>query len=60
MFGPERCMFASNFPVDKLSLSTKDMYARMLAWTEEWGLDEKAKDDLFYSTAATFYRIHPS
>jgi predicted TIM-barrel fold metal-dependent hydrolase len=57
LFTPERCMFASNYPVDKLTTPIADMYERFLAWTEEWGLDEKAKDDLFYATAAKFYKF---
>lgn len=58
LFTSERCMYASNFPVDKLSLTTADMYHRYLAWNEEWGLDAKARDDLLYATAAKFYRFN--
>jgi predicted TIM-barrel fold metal-dependent hydrolase len=57
MFTSERCMYASNFPVDKLSLSSADMYRRFLAWNDEWGLSANARDDLLFATAARFYRL---
>jgi len=56
MFTPERCMYASNYPVDKAT-NYHDMYQRFLAWNEEWDLDDVAKDCLFYSTAVKAYRL---
>lgn len=51
-FGPDRVMFGSNFPVDKLYSD----YARLAdAYTSL--LPEAAKDAVFHSTAARFYRL---
>ena len=54
-FGPERCMFESNFPVDKESFS----YA--VYWNACKLLTRGASDDertaLFSGTAARFYRL---
>tara|TARA_R110001592_G_scaffold363372_1_gene686077 strand:- start:192033 stop:193040 length:1008 start_codon:yes stop_codon:yes gene_type:complete len=54
-FGPDRCMFASNFPVDKLSISHHVLYngfKKIVA-----GFSDHEKDAMFYSTAARIYRI---
>jgi len=54
-FGPERCMFGSNFPVDSLSST----YARLFAAYEEilevLSADDRAR--VFGGTAQHFYRI---
>ena len=55
IFGADRCMFGSNFPVDKLHKT----------WNEVWGAYERItvscsageQDRLFAGTAAEFYRI---
>jgi predicted TIM-barrel fold metal-dependent hydrolase len=54
-FGPERCMFESNFPVDKVSCSYAvlwNAFKRMAA-----GYTEDQKDAMFYGTAARAYRL---
>lgn len=54
-FGPERCMFESNFPVDKRSLSYPVLYnafKKMVA-----GFSEDDKDALFRGTATRVYRL---
>lgn len=54
-FGPERCMFESNFPVDKASVSYPvlwNAFKKMAA-----GYPEAEKDAMFYGTAAGFYRL---
>lgn len=54
-FGAERCMFESNFPVDKAMCSYPvlwNAYKRMAAGASA---DEKAA--LFHDTAAKFYRL---
>ncbi|MEM7520341.1 MAG: amidohydrolase family protein [Pseudomonadota bacterium] len=50
LFGPERCMFGSNFPVDKLHLTYDQLVAFVSAQT-----DNPAA--VFGETAAEFYRI---
>ena len=51
-FGPERCMFGSNFPVDSLSSDY-----RALAEAYEYLVPAGSKDHVFGATAAAFYRI---
>ena len=54
-FGPRRCMFESNFPVDKQSCS----YA--VLWNAFKKIAAQATDEdrrwLFHDTAATAYRL---
>jgi predicted TIM-barrel fold metal-dependent hydrolase len=54
-FGPERCMFESNFPVDKLSCSYKVLWNAFKRIASEFGAAEKAA--LFHDTAARVYRL---
>ena len=54
-FGPDRCMFESNFPVDKLAVSYAvlwNAFKKMAA-----GYSEAEKDSLFQGTATRVYRI---
>lgn len=53
-FGPERCMFGSNFPVDSLSST----YARIVEAYESLVPDD-AQQALFGETAYHFYRLDP-
>jgi L-fuconolactonase len=58
LFGPERCMFESNFPVDGASCSYRvlwNSFKRLLA-----GASREAKARLLHDTAARFYRIEAS
>jgi predicted TIM-barrel fold metal-dependent hydrolase len=54
-FGPERCMFESNFPVDKVSFSYNVMYNAFKRLSSGYSDDERAL--LFHDTAARVYRI---
>lgn len=54
-FGPDRCMFASNFPVDKLSIAYPVLYNGLKKLVADFSEDEK--DAMFYRTAARIYRI---
>jgi len=54
-FGVERCMFESNFPVDKLSCSYTVLWNSFKRLTAGYSADEKAK--LFHDTAARIYRL---
>ena len=57
-FGPERCMFESNFPVDKLSISYHVMYNGMKKMVRDFS--EAEKHAMFYGTAARVYRLNPA
>jgi predicted TIM-barrel fold metal-dependent hydrolase len=54
-FGPSRCMFASNFPVDKLMRSYAALWQAYDEITASFSADERAA--LFHDTAARIYRI---
>lgn len=54
-FGPERCMFESNFPVDKWSLSYHVVWNGFKKMVADFSEAEKSK--LFYETAAKVYRL---
>jgi predicted TIM-barrel fold metal-dependent hydrolase len=54
-FGPERCMFESNFPVDKLSCSYTIVWNAFKLMTAESSASAKAA--LFHDTAARIYKV---
>ena len=55
IFGEDRCMFASNFPVDGLTGSLGTIYAGFAAATEKLGLETQGK--LFAGNARRIYRL---
>jgi predicted TIM-barrel fold metal-dependent hydrolase len=55
IFGIDRCMFASNFPVDGLRVSYDRMYRDFKRMTGT--LAESDRRKLFHDNAARFYRI---
>ena len=54
-FGADRCLFESNFPVDKVSCSYTVLWNAFKRIAEGFSADEKAK--LFHDTAARVYRL---
>ncbi|MEE4111044.1 MAG: amidohydrolase family protein, partial [Halieaceae bacterium] len=54
-FGASRCMFESNFPVDRLSLSYPVFWNAMKKLTA--GCSDDEKDALFAGTARRVYRL---
>jgi len=54
-FGPQRCMVASNFPVDRVAANYDSVMAAMVELTARYGQD--AQQAMFADTAASFYRI---
>ena len=54
-FGAERCMFESNFPVDKQSCSYRTLWNAFKKLVADASVSEKAA--LFHDTAARVYRI---
>ena len=54
-FGPERCMFESNFPVDMVSCSYNILWNSFKRLTADFSASEKAQ--LFHDTAARIYRL---
>jgi len=55
IFGEDRCMFASNFPVDGLAGSLATIYSGFAQATEKLGLTVQAK--LFAGNARRIYRL---
>jgi predicted TIM-barrel fold metal-dependent hydrolase len=55
VFGPDRCMFESNFPVDKQSISYPVLWNAFKKMVVGFSATEKA--DLFSETARRVYRI---
>lgn len=54
-FGPERCMFESNFPVDRMSLSYRVMWNGLKKIAQRFTAEER--DQMFYGTAKRVYRL---
>ena len=54
-FGPQRCMFESNFPVDKMSISYPVLWNAFKKIVMDFS--EAEKDAMFHGTAARVYRI---
>ncbi len=54
-FGPERCMFESNFPVDKRSYSYTAVWNSFKRMTADFSATERT--DLFHDPAARAYRL---
>ncbi len=54
-FGVDRCMFASNFPMDKVSVSYEMLYHSYFEIVGDYSLGDQQK--LFADNAADFYRI---
>jgi len=54
-FGPDRCLFESNFPVDKVSYSYNVVYNAFKRLSNGYSAAERAA--MFHDTAARVYRI---
>jgi len=54
-FGPERCMFESNFPVDRMSLSYRVLWNGLKKIAAPYSASER--DAMFHGTAARIYRL---
>ena len=54
-FGPQRCMFESNFPVDKVSCSYLVLWNSFKRLVADFSAADKAA--LFHDTAARIYRL---
>ena len=55
-FGPDRCMFESNFPVDKVSYSYNVLYNAFKRLSKGYSVTERAA--MFHDTAARVYNIN--
>ncbi|MCA9720101.1 MAG: amidohydrolase family protein, partial [Myxococcales bacterium] len=57
-FGVERCMFASNFPVDKVSTTLDTLWRAFGRVVDRLELDDAARRRLFRDNARAFYRLN--
>jgi predicted TIM-barrel fold metal-dependent hydrolase len=57
-FGAHRCMFESNFPVDKASYSYRSIWNAFKRLSQSYSADERKA--LFHDTAMRLYRLGPS
>ena len=55
-FGMHRCLFESNFPVDKQSCSYVELWNAYKLFTRGFSIHERA--DLFYRSACDTYGLH--
>jgi predicted TIM-barrel fold metal-dependent hydrolase len=55
-FGPNRCMFESNFPVDKVSFSHHILFNAFKQFSKSYSAPERTA--LFHDTAVRAYRIN--
>lgn len=56
-FGPERCMFESNFPVDRECISYRTLWNTFKRIAAKAGMSESEKAALFSGTATRAYRL---
>ena len=54
-FSPDRCMFESNFPVDKVSFSHPILYNAFKRFSQSYSTSERAA--MFHDTAVRIYRV---
>jgi L-fuconolactonase len=55
LFGPQRVMFGSDWPVCLITASHKQVHDAALLWCR--GLDDEGRADVFGRTAARWYRL---
>jgi len=58
-FGPDRCMFESNFPVDRECVSYRTVWNLFKRIADRLGLSEAEKTAIFSGTATRVYRLSP-
>ena len=55
MFGFERCMYESNFPVDKVSFSYDVLYNAFKKYSKNFSKSERSS--MFHDNAIKFYKV---
>jgi predicted TIM-barrel fold metal-dependent hydrolase len=55
LFGPSRCMFESNFPVDRMSTSYTILWNSLKRMATRYSAAERG--ELFFGTAQRVYRL---
>ncbi|CAF1336994.1 unnamed protein product [Rotaria sordida] len=57
VFGIDRCLFASNFPVDKLHVTFRQLVEANLQVAKEVGLSKQEIECVFHDNACRIYRL---
>ena len=57
-FGTKRCMFESNFPVDKDCVSYRTLWNTFKRIASKMNLSESEKNDIFHDTACRVYKLN--
>lgn len=57
VFGAQRCLFGSNFPVDKLNASFAELIEVYLQIAKETGLSQNEIEHVFHDNAIRVYRL---
>lgn len=56
-FGPERCMFESNFPMDKVSCDYESLFASYMIIAKRMNISTGAIKKMFYDNAINTYKL---
>jgi len=55
LFGPRRCMYGSNFPIEKLWTNYQTYFSNI--WKAVGNVSDADRHEIFYGTAARVYRV---
>ncbi|GBG30576.1 L-rhamnono-gamma-lactonase [Hondaea fermentalgiana] len=57
-FGVDRCIFESNFPMDRVSVSYENCFASFMLIAKRYGCSAEDIDKMFYSNAVETYQLN--
>jgi len=57
VFGVHRCLFGSNFPVDKLNATFKQLVQTYMEIAKQTGLNQNEIEQVFHDNACRIYRL---
>lgn len=57
VFGTDRCLFASNFPVDKLNATFPQLVQTYVEIAKQSGLNQNEIEHVFHHNACRIYRL---
>ena len=55
IFGIDRCMFGSNFPIEKLWTTYSQLLRSYIVSTSHW--PTKSRENFFYNNAVRYYKL---
>jgi predicted TIM-barrel fold metal-dependent hydrolase len=57
VFGADRCLFGSNFPVDKLNATFEQLVQAYMQIAKQTGLNQREIEQVFHDNACRVYRL---